>query len=115
MLHPVTGTVVGVTFVWVAARGARDRKWKREGGQDDSEEVDKEPSVEDMLEAENMILERAENPNAKLDTELDEALAQGMEGLELHQVTTEPGQMPESMSIVDGSPVDDSRRAQTVI
>lgn len=68
-----------------------------------------------MLEAENMFLEHAENPNAKLDGELDEALAQGREGLELTQVTTEPGQMPEDMSIVDGSPADDSRRAQTVI
>lgn len=89
MVHPVTGTLAAGTFIYIAARGARDKRWKRKGGREDGEDPDEEPSVEDMLEAEEMFLERAENPNAKLDGELDEALSQGMDGLELTQVTTE--------------------------
>ena len=120
MLHPVVGTATACGLLYVAARGRRDKKWKRKArreGEEGDDDSDSEPSVEDMLGAEQELLEMAENPTEEQDQRIAEYLAEGLEDLHLTQVTTEPAMMPEEMSQVEeivpagGVP----RRTQTIV
>ena len=122
--HPVTGVVATTGLIYVAVRGKRSKRWKKGKKGHESDDVE-ELSVTDMLEAEEKILEQAENPDQALDDSLvtglddfdkkaDDELA---EHLKLTLVTTEPAEMSEEEKLNAGCvPAgEDTKRSQTTV
>ena len=123
--HPVTGVVMTGGLIYLAVRGKRGKNWKPGSKKDQSLEKLDDPSVSDMLVAEDEFWDQAENPDKTMEEDLvaalehhdqkvDEDLA---EDLKLSLVTTEPTTIPEEMSLVGGAvPVGEgTKRSHTTV